>query len=216
VPKGPAFTVAKFSGIDGRFNRNRPPETVTFPPGIVPPLSWSRPSVTVVPVQVRVTFAGTTNSPAPDFVSGPVPANVPVRVRVLPFVWKVPPPALRVIARFVVRSWVTCRPPPSKVRPFDVVPRLTLSVMRISPPFMATVPVKVLTPKSPRVPPPDLVSVVVPEKVETMPGIVRSKPFVSNVAVVMATFRVAAMVNDARFRKVPLPIDSGAFGFPRA
>jgi hypothetical protein len=79
--------------------------------------------------------------PAPILVSPPLPTMLPDSVALLPLVSKVPPPALSVMSRLVVKPDRNCKAPPPKARPPVLLPRLP-SLETASVPALTVVPPK--------------------------------------------------------------------------
>src|SRR5262249_28400214 len=121
----PAFTVTAELAID--------PFTTS-----VPALTAVAPEYVSVPVSVSV--------PVPILVSPPVPEIVPASVALLPLVSNVPPPALSVTARLVVKPDRNCKAPPPKARPPELLPRLLSAETATVPALIVVPPEYVLVP----------------------------------------------------------------------
>ena len=101
--------------------------------------------------------------PRPVLVSPPLPPMVPASVASLPLVSKVPPPALRVMARLMVKPARNCNVPPSKLSPPAALPRLLSAATASVPALIAVPPEYVFAPDSVRVAAPVLLMDPVPE-----------------------------------------------------
>src|SRR6516165_1488276 len=73
----------------------------------------------------------------PIFVRLPVPEIVPPSVELLPLVSTVPPPALSVTARLVVKPDRNCKAPAPKLRVPELLPRLLSADTASVPALMA-------------------------------------------------------------------------------
>src|SRR5262249_58708982 len=81
-----------------------------------------------------------TSVPSPILVRPPLPPMAPASVALLPLVSKVPPPALSVTARLVVKPDRNCSVPPPKARPLAAAPRLASAATASTPPLLAVPP----------------------------------------------------------------------------